>query len=447
MTLSRIRFVLPGAFLAVLTAAPAAFAQDIVPPNPGFYPTNGTSNSDFSILPQSAQTQGSQNVPATSLLPTVVGQIPNYAGETSVQSVEENGPAESPLHWGDLVLRPEFEYQYLYGNGIQSEPGKSNNTAIQNITPGLAVDLGSHWTADYTATWNEYSSSAFHDYIAQYFDLAGGTTIGDWNVGISGNYQTSSSPLIETAEQTTQRVYTAGATASYGLTGASLLELGVEQTIEYADGIVSREWSTTDWFHYTFASTLKVAVGPNLGYTIVHPGTDTLFFRPDVQLEWAASDRTTVLLEGGYERLQYLDGAGGGLNTEQYTATVSYGLFDQTKINVSAARDVEVGFTQDQLDQTTALSAGLDQRFLGHYYFDASYGYDTVDYIGIAGTAGAFTEAGRVDHLNTWQVSLHTAFLGGGNISISYNDNRNASNTFGFSFASQQYGFSIGYSY
>ena len=59
-------------------------------------------------------------------------------------------PVATPFHWGPVDMRPHFLYRFLYGNGIPAQPGKDTKTVINQVSPGVSLQLGSHWSLDYT---------------------------------------------------------------------------------------------------------------------------------------------------------------------------------------------------------------------------------------------------------------------------------------------------------
>ena len=177
-------------------------------------------------------------------------------------------PAEAqPFKWEDLTLRPHPFYQFLYADGLQNGPGTSLNTIIQEISPGALLEIGSHWTLDYTPTWTVYSNNKFQNTFGQAVGLAGGTVYNDWVLGISQGYSESSSPSAVTATQTTEKTYATAVNASYTMNSKMSLDLGLKQNFISADQFSSyNEWSTLDWLNYQFWPQLNAAIGVGGGY-------------------------------------------------------------------------------------------------------------------------------------------------------------------------------------
>src|SRR5580693_7582406 len=59
-------------------------------------------------------------------------------------------PLPEMFQYGPVQLRPHVDYRFLYGNGILSTPSNQQATVIQEISPGILINLGTHWTLNYT---------------------------------------------------------------------------------------------------------------------------------------------------------------------------------------------------------------------------------------------------------------------------------------------------------
>ena len=109
---------------------------------------------------------------------------------------------QTPLQFGPVAMRPHLDYQFSYGNGIQSSPGQQQNSIVQQVAPGVLFNLGDHWALDYTPILHFYSSSSFHNTVDQSVQLSWGTAYRDWFFSGSQGYASSSNPNIQTAAQT-----------------------------------------------------------------------------------------------------------------------------------------------------------------------------------------------------------------------------------------------------
>src|SRR4051812_16952093 len=142
-------------------------------------------------------------------------------------------PVATPFHWGLVEMRPHFLYRFLYGNGIPAQPGKDTKTVINQVSPGVLLQLGSHWSLDYTPTYYNYSSSNFSDHLDQALHLNFGTVYRDWVLNLNHNFSATSSPQVETAQQTDQQVHNTALDAYYTINSKWSLQLGVVQNLRF----------------------------------------------------------------------------------------------------------------------------------------------------------------------------------------------------------------------
>jgi hypothetical protein len=349
-----------------------------------------------------------------------------------------------PFQWEALTLRPHPFYQFLYADGIQNGPGQAYNTTIQEISPGALLEMGRHWTLDYTPIWTFYSNPHFQDTFGQAVRLAGGTVYNDWGLGISQGYTDSSLPSAETATQIRQKIYTTAANASHTLNSKLSLELAANQNIVSADQFQNyNEWSTLDWLSYEFWPQLNAAIGVGGGYDDEAASPDMTFEQLQGRVNWRATDKISFQLHGGVEFRQFLSGGAGDLINPVFDATIQYQPFDPTKISLTGQRVVSASYLQNQVTETTGVSAGLNQRLLGKLFLDLSGGYQTVKYVSSVSAPGS----NRADNFYSLSARLSRAFLKRGTIAVLYQLNKDDSSLAGYSFTSHQVGFQIGYRY
>ncbi|HXW13854.1 MAG TPA: hypothetical protein VEN79_05030, partial [Terriglobia bacterium] len=177
-----------------------------------------------------------------------------------------------PIVWGPLIVRPHLLYRFLYGNGIESSAGQQQNSIIQQLSPGVLFDLGTHWTLNYTPTLTFYSSSQFRNTVDQSVLLTWGTACGHWSLSGSQSYVSTSDPDVETAGQTSQESFSTALNASYQFNKKISTDLGLSQNLQYFESGQgptnllqslgnSRSWSTMDWLNYLFRSTFSAGIG------------------------------------------------------------------------------------------------------------------------------------------------------------------------------------------
>jgi hypothetical protein len=98
---------------------------------------------------------------------------------------------------------------------------------------------------------------------------------------------------------------------------------------------------------------------------------------------------------------------------------------------------------QNQVTESTGVSAGLNQRLVKKLFLDLSGGYQTVKYISSLTTSAS----NRKDDYDYLHAQLSCAFLKRGTLAVFYQISRNDSSQAGYSFTSHQVGFSIGCRY
>jgi hypothetical protein len=379
------------------------------------------------------------------------GPQPPDATPTAMQQVNEMDvfaspqPTESqPFQWKGLTLRPHPYYQFLYADGLQSSTNHLVDSIIQQISPGALLEMGGHWTLDYSPLWTVYSNNKFQDTFGQAVRLAGGTVYNDWVFGFSQGYTDSSSPSAETATQTRQQTYNTAANASYTMNTKMSLDLAVNQNFVSADQFSSyKEWSTLDWLNYQFWPRLNAAVGVGGGYDNEDTSPDMTFEQFQGRVNWRATDKISFQLHGGVEIRQFLSGGANNLVNPVFDATIQYQPFEQTRISISGQRTVAASFLQDQVTENTGVAAGLNQRLLGKLSLDLNGGYQMVKYISSVNTSGS----NREDKFYSFGARLSRAFLKRGTIAVLYQISKDDSSQAGYSFTSHQVGFQIGFSY
>jgi predicted porin len=363
----------------------------------------------------------------------------------TVFAPEQNAPvvaqAEEPFQYGIFNLRPHPYYRVLSGNGILSSTNQAENTVINQISPGFLLEIGRHWTVDYTPAWTFYSNNHFRDTLDHAVTLAGGTSYEDWTFGLSQGFTLSSDPLVETATQTSQKTFSTAIKASYQFNSKMSTDLGVSQNIISADQFTSsREWSTLDWLNYEFWPRLNAGVGVGLGYDDVQTGPDMIYEQLQSRVNWRATDKISFRLNGGLEEREFHGGAGSLLNFV-FAATIQYQPIEVTKISISADRAVSPSYFVGQATENTDFIGDLNQRLLGKLYLDLLGGYHAVKYVASASN----TSVNREDDLYSVSVQLNYPFAQRGTISAFYQASSNSSTEPGFGYSSTQVGFQISY--
>ena len=401
--------------LCLLVALPAVVAQEVVAPSPA-----------APMLPPALREYQAEK---TTALPSI-GAISDVTQEPS------------PFQWGPVTLQPRVSYRFLYGDGIQATPGDRSKTAIHEIAPGLRFGLGSHWILDYTPTWTFYSNKNFRDNLGHAVGLTGGGVYGDWVLGLSQSYGCSDTPLIETGRQTSQETFSTALTASHRFSPELSLDLSLNQNLRFVEAFAgSREWSTMDWLNYQVWPRFTVAVGAGFGYVDVDRSPDETYEQYQGRISWRATDKISLQIHGGVEDRQFVSGGAGDLVNPIFGASVQYQPFEATGLSFSAKRAVNASFFQDEVTETTSLSATLSQRLLGKLMLSLGGGHSTVRYV----AATSSVSAGRHDDNYSFDARLASPFLKRGSVEVFYQYADNVSNEPAFSYTSHQVGIQVQY--
>jgi hypothetical protein len=396
----------------------------------------------FFALDRQAQ---AQNILAPG--PQPPDQTPPAMQQASEMDVFASVPQteSEPFKWGPLTLRPHPYYQFLYADGLQYNTNQVAHSIIQTISPGALLEIGRHWTMDYSPLWTIYSDNKFSDNFGQAVKLVGGTTYNDWVLGLIQSYTEIDALSTVTASQTRTETYNTALNGSYTMNSKMSLDLSLNQNFVSADQFSSySEWSTTDWLNYQFRPRLNAAVGAGGGYDDEASSPDMTFERFEGRVNWRATDKIGFQIHGGVEVRQFLSGGASPLVNPVFDASIQYQPFEQTQVSITGQRAVSASYLQDQVTETTGVNANLNQRLLGKLLLDLSGGYQLVKYVSSSNTPGF---SNRNDDIYSLNASLSRAFLKRGRFSVFYQISRDDSSQQGFSFTSHQVGFQVGFAY
>jgi hypothetical protein len=372
---------------------------------------------------------------------------------------DANSLADEPFHWGLLTLRPHVFYSLIYADGLQSSPSNHQSTAINEISPGMLINIGRHWTLDYTPTLTFYSNRHFQDSFDQSALLTGGTSYGDWDFGLSQSYASTTDLQVETAAQTPTETYSTALHASWNFGDRMSVNFGLQQNFQFTSlpGLGgganpqpnafqtldnSHDWSTFEWLNYQFAPKFDAGVGAGVGYVGVDTGPDQTYEQLQGRVNWRATDKISISVNAGFEDRQFQTGGAGDLFNPLFGAAIQYQPFEHTRISLNASRSVAPSYFQDQVQENTSVSVSLNQRLLQKFYFDLGVGYNSIDSAGTTGLGGT-----RTDNYYFLNARLSHPFLKRGTLAIFYQHTENSSSQPGFGYASNQVGLEVGYSY
>jgi hypothetical protein len=290
-----------------------------------------------------------------------------------------------PYQLGPVAIRPHALYRFSYSDGIEYQPGRPLSSIINELTPGLLFNIGTHWSIDYSPSWIFYSNEKLRDSLDQSLRLNGGTTYRDWLFTLSHTYQATSSSRVETAQQTDQQINSTSLAAFYQANSSISVELNASQNIRLTDQFTTvYSWSTLDYLNYYLGSRLSFGLGAGVGYDDVDQGVDMTSGRLQGRFSWLTTDKTSFQVNGGFEDRQFLGAGVPDLITPTFGVSLGYRPFQFTSLALSANRSVTPPYFQNQATEITAVSANLTQRLLGHFTASITGSYNTAQYVAAA---------------------------------------------------------------
>jgi hypothetical protein len=353
-------------------------------------------------------------------------------------------PSPTPFQWGEIEARPHFLYRFLYGDGIPAKPGVDTKTAIHEVSPGLLLSLGSHWTVDYTPTWYSYSSSKFNDHLDQALHLSFGSAYRDWVIRLNHNYSATSTPLVETGRQTDQESHNTTLDAYYAFNSKWSFAADIAQNLRFTPEFNDvHEWVMNDTLAYAWSPRLQLNMSLGTTYDNVETGPDMVAESFNVGVNWRLAEKATFEVHAGLEDRQILTSFADSLINPVFGATFNYQPFEFTTLKLSAERTVSPSFFNLLITERIDFKSSLRQRFFGRYFFTITGDYSTADYVAASFNLPTL----RHDDYYSVNFRLTTAILKRGSISVFYTLADNTSDIALFDFNSNQGGVELGYSY
>lgn len=352
-----------------------------------------------------------------------------------------------PFRWDQFVIRPHFDYQFVDAYHVLAAPSNQVDTTIQQISPGVLLNLGPHWALDYTATIGIYSNTNFGREFDNGVTLTGQTDYGDWILAFMQTILLTSSPLIEFGGQTQQEYYNTALTGHHKDSQYVSEDLGVYQNIQVfpGDGFEDmRSWSTVDWLNYQPQSHFNIGISPGLGYDNAEYGPDSAFEEAQARVNWRLNNVLSLQLSGGVVETEFLGGQGNGdLFSPIYGAVIQFQPFTSTEISLYGNRSVSPSAFVGQFTETSSLGCSVSQRFLGQFYVSVAGAYSDEKYV----ASSTDVTAGRTDDYYTFSVHLSHSFLERGQVSLFYQYNSDKSTAAGYTFSGNQFGAEVSYSF
>ena len=367
------------------------------------------------------------------------------------------GIPEQLLQYGPITLHPHVSYNLSYAIGVQSSTNSTQNTVVQQFSPGLTANIGRHLTLDYTAGITFYSASQLHNAVSHSAALNWNTSYEDWILGATQGFNYSDSPRTETAAQTSQQLYSTSLSAGYAINTKMSINASVGQNITAVTGLQnSYNWSTAETLNYEFWPRLKAGLGVGAGYTKVSDSYSTGVNNPDIineniqaSVSWRATDKISLSLSAGVGDQQFTaPGYSDSLNP-LFSAGVQYQPFTVTQISLSASRSTGSSdyFLAAQSTENTSVNLNLTQRLLGKYSLNLGVGYNLTDFISSDSTAGTTSSIQRSDEGYVFNAGIGRNIFSHANWSVNYQYNDNRSSLGGYSQQSSEIGVQVGIAY
>jgi hypothetical protein len=368
---------------------------------------------------------------------------------------ESDATVPQIFRYGPLTLRPHLDYRFFYGNGILANPGDSQASAVSELSPGIRMDIGAHWSVDYTPTLDFYSNSKFKDTVNHSIALTGGEEIGDWRLGFSHASQFTETPLIGTGAQTEQQSHATGLTASHFFNDKISTDLSLAQHINLVSGLEnSYDWSLLGWLNYQFWPRLSAGIGAGGGYVKNEANggiqttadLDQTYEQLQARINWRATQKLSFQVSGGGEDRQFMTPGTQDSINPIFSVAIQYQPWKRTEITLSASRVVSTSdyYLAAQEAQATMVALNLNQRLFKKFTLGAGVAYGRTDF---STSGGLVTGQDRTDDNVSFNVRLSHPFLKHGVWSVFYQFSENTSTLAGYGFTSNQGGFEISYRY
>ena len=350
---------------------------------------------------------------------------------------------------GPFAIRPHVDYRFLYANGVQFAPGTQVDTAIQAFSPGILLEVGQHWSVDYTPTLNFYSSDKFRNTTDHAVTLAGNTHYEDWSFGLLQTYQNSTQPLAETGTQTEQQSFGTSLTATRILNEKFSADFALHQQIQDTVGFQgSRDWSASGFLNYQVYPRLTVGAGTVLGYVNLDRGPDQTYQQLKAIANWRLTDKVGFSVNVGGEDRQFSGGGASDLLSPIFGASLQYAPRERTQLSLSANRVVAPSlFAFSPTTETTSLSVDINQRLFKKFQLNLGGSYNLSEYsVALPGfVPPPGTVLDRKDDYYAFNARLSHPFLKRGNLAVFYQYSDNKSTAALYTYHSSQVGCEIGY--
>ncbi|MBI5685364.1 MAG: hypothetical protein HZC54_09790 [Verrucomicrobia bacterium] len=365
-------------------------------------------------------------------------------------------PATQALTMGPFNIYPKLFYGLYHGNGIQVAPGQQVKTASHVISPGIFMSMGDHWTLDYAATKTVYVSERVRDTFDHAVRLSGGTRYENWIFKIEQRYDSSSSPLRETASQTDRELYQTVLRIYNPFSKEMAWESEFHQNFQFLEQPLaaaaalqplqrnSREWSTLNWINYQLWPGANFAIGPGIGHISVDPeGVDMTYERLLSRVRWKLTDKVYVVLQGGGENWQFANSPVGDQLNPTYMAMIQYAPVETTWLGLTYEHITAPSFFEGLVTENSTARVFLQQRLLQKFRAIVGAQYGESEFKQSAANAIEGT-----DTFYSVETRLVAPFIGRGTISALWAIGKNSSTRpGGFGIETSQIGLEVQYQF
>lgn len=370
-----------------------------------------------------------------------------------------SSPPDTFFSFGSVSLHPHVLIRSLYGMGLPTDTGRHVASMINTQAPGLRVDVGTHWSFDYTPTWTAYSAQALKDTLDHSANFQGAGKAQEWAWQWTESYNDSSPILIETGAQTAQRTWVSVLGASRGFGSGLVFSTSASLNERYGEiQPDTRDWATMNWLTVHLATRFELGLGVGAGYSDIVAQPDATNERYMGRFNWRPIDKLSLSIDGGVESRHSRATHAIDMNNPVLTALLDYRPFETTKITVGAARTVANSYFQKQVTIGSSWNCGLEQRLLGRLFLRANYNHQNTDFKSTEpvlvivlpedpaldpATGLLVSLPGRADRIATFDSSLTVQLLKRWTVAGTYRRSHNRSTQAGFTFISTQFGLEV----
>ncbi|MDP3071626.1 MAG: hypothetical protein Q8N18_15150 [Opitutaceae bacterium] len=346
------------------------------------------------------------------------------------------------LKTGTFVYSGDLSYRYIDGTRLRSETGNDRDTAIQAFIFAGTLAVGRHWSISHSTTKSYYENDEFRDPLDYNASVSAGYIVGEWNVAGALSYSLTNDTILEIGAQTTRESYGSSLSGSRQIGPKTTIDLSGHYSFGTATGLVNgRSISVNESINYKVSPKLNMGVGLSHGISLRSAGADSDFFRPQLRASWQPTAKTSLSASAGYEYRHFDVNGRNRLENPVYNLSLGYSPVAPTSFTVSASASEGDSFFLNRATRTTGLTFGVEQRFLGRFFFTGSYSSGKTDYVAV--DRGLILD--RRDKSDAFGASLSTAFSRRASLSLSYTQIKNTSDTTRFSQSSHQYTLNLGY--